>query len=194
MVRGQIFLNCSLTESFCIAILEAASCGLFVVSTKVGGVVEVLPPSMIKFSEPNSNDLLLALSEAIVTSRRIVPSEMHERVKRMYSWHDVAQRLDCIYQRISVHSKRKFPSLATRFLRYSAYIILILCILLILRTLFDSYMSAGPWAGLAAVIIAACLHVLWKISVFLWPAESIEICPAVTLRQRTSRRETFNVA
>jgi phosphatidylinositol glycan class A protein len=36
LVRGQIFLNCSLTESFCIALLEAASCGLFVVSTKVG--------------------------------------------------------------------------------------------------------------------------------------------------------------
>lgn len=28
-------------ESFCIALLEAASCGLFVVSTKVGGVPEV---------------------------------------------------------------------------------------------------------------------------------------------------------
>ena len=27
---------CSLTEAFCIAILEAASCGLYVVSTAVG--------------------------------------------------------------------------------------------------------------------------------------------------------------
>jgi phosphatidylinositol glycan class A protein len=44
LVRGHIFLNCSLTESFCIALLEAASCGLFVVSTRVGGVPEVLPP------------------------------------------------------------------------------------------------------------------------------------------------------
>ena len=32
LVRGRIFLNCSLTEAFCIAILEAASCGLLVVS------------------------------------------------------------------------------------------------------------------------------------------------------------------
>jgi len=38
LVRGHIFLNCSLTEAFCIAILEAASAGLFVVSTNVGGV------------------------------------------------------------------------------------------------------------------------------------------------------------
>lgn len=44
LVRGHIFLNCSLTESFCIAILEAACCGLFVVSTRVGGVPEVGTP------------------------------------------------------------------------------------------------------------------------------------------------------
>ena len=33
--RGQILLNTSLTEAFCIAILEAVACGLLVVSTKV---------------------------------------------------------------------------------------------------------------------------------------------------------------
>ena len=33
--QGHIYLNCSLTEAFCIAILEAASCGLLVVSTQV---------------------------------------------------------------------------------------------------------------------------------------------------------------
>jgi phosphatidylinositol glycan class A protein len=48
LIRGHIFLNCSLTESFCIALLEASSCGLFVVSTKVGGISEVLPQSMIR--------------------------------------------------------------------------------------------------------------------------------------------------
>ena len=47
LLQGNIFLNCSLTESFCIAILEAASCGLFVVSTNVGGVPEVLPPGTV---------------------------------------------------------------------------------------------------------------------------------------------------
>lgn len=69
LVRGHVFLNCSLTESFCIALLEAASCGLFVVSTKVGGVPEVLPPSMIKFAEPSVADLVDALAEAISISR-----------------------------------------------------------------------------------------------------------------------------
>ncbi len=56
LVRGHIFLNTSLTEAFCIAILgiinyyfkyiEAASCGLLVVTTDVGAVSEVLPSDM----------------------------------------------------------------------------------------------------------------------------------------------------
>lgn len=52
LVRGHIFLNTSLTEAFCMGILEAASCGLFVVSTKVGGIPEVLPEGLIEFAEP----------------------------------------------------------------------------------------------------------------------------------------------
>lgn len=35
---AHVFLNCSLTEAFCMAILEAASCGCHVVSTNVGGI------------------------------------------------------------------------------------------------------------------------------------------------------------
>ena len=53
LVRGDIFLNMSLTEAFCIAIVEAASCGLSVVSTRVGGVPEVLPPHLIKLAMPD---------------------------------------------------------------------------------------------------------------------------------------------
>jgi len=52
LCRGHIFLNTSLTESFCIAILEAACCGLLVVSTDVGGVPEVLPPHMAYLAKP----------------------------------------------------------------------------------------------------------------------------------------------
>jgi len=61
------------------ALLEAASCGLLVVSTKVGGVPEVLPPSMIKFAEPSPEALAEALSNAILISRRTVPIETHTR-------------------------------------------------------------------------------------------------------------------
>lgn len=47
----------SLSETFCISMLEAASCGLLVVSTNVGGVPEVLPPHMVYLSKPDPKSL-----------------------------------------------------------------------------------------------------------------------------------------
>ena len=57
LCRGHIFLNTSLTEAFCIGIVEAASCGLVVVSTNVGGIPEVLPPDMVYHADPNGEAL-----------------------------------------------------------------------------------------------------------------------------------------
>lgn len=56
--QAQIFLNPSLTEAFGIGILEAACAGLFVVSTRVGGVPEVLPPGLVEFAEPDADGTL----------------------------------------------------------------------------------------------------------------------------------------
>jgi phosphatidylinositol glycan class A protein len=58
LCRGHIFLNPSLTEAFCIAILEAASCGLLCVSTNVGGIPEVLPPEMIYLAPARPKPLI----------------------------------------------------------------------------------------------------------------------------------------
>lgn len=57
--QGSIFVNTSLTESFGIAILEAACAGLYVVSTRVGGVPEILPEDMISFAEPDEDGMAL---------------------------------------------------------------------------------------------------------------------------------------
>lgn len=51
--RGQIYLTTSLTEAFGMSIIEAACAGLHVVSTKVGGVHEILPHDMIEFALPD---------------------------------------------------------------------------------------------------------------------------------------------
>ena len=48
-------MNTSLTESFGIAILEAASAGLYDVSTRVGGVPEILPDDIISFANPDED-------------------------------------------------------------------------------------------------------------------------------------------
>lgn len=51
------------------AIVEAASCGLQVVSTKVGGIPEVLPSELILLTEPNVDSVLSGVVTAI--KRRI---------------------------------------------------------------------------------------------------------------------------
>lgn len=75
LVRGHIFVNTSLTEAYCMAIVEAASCGLQVVSTNVGGIPEVLPNNLILLTEPTVDDLYSALLVAIERHRNsAIPS------------------------------------------------------------------------------------------------------------------------
>ncbi len=106
LVRGHVFLNCSLTESFCIAILEAASAGLFVVSTNVGGVPEVLPPDMVILANPDVDSLVKGLSTAISDKIASVdPFVFHQRVRDMYSWKKVAMETTKVYDAV-LHQPR----------------------------------------------------------------------------------------
>ncbi|KAL4073683.1 glycosyltransferase family 4 protein [Scleroderma citrinum] len=102
LIRGSIFLNTSLTESFGIAILEAACTGLYVVSTRVGGVPEILPEDMISFANPDEDDLFRAISDAIriVSLGKHDPLQAHRRVKGFYDWMQVAQRTETVYQTV----------------------------------------------------------------------------------------------
>lgn len=103
LVQGNIFLNASLTEAFCMAIVEAASCGLQVVSTKVGGVPEVLPPDLIWLTEPSVKGLVDGLELALKDYRRgkiVPPFEAHSRVCSMYQWNNVAQRTETVYNKV----------------------------------------------------------------------------------------------
>lgn len=99
-------MNTSLTESFGIAILEAACAGLYVVSTHVGGVPEILPPDMISFANPDEDDVIRAMSEAIelVQAGKHDPYAAHKRVRGFYDWKDVAERVERVYDAV-MHSE-----------------------------------------------------------------------------------------
>ncbi|OIR57887.1 MAG: phosphatidylinositol N-acetylglucosaminyltransferase subunit A [Amphiamblys sp. WSBS2006] len=96
---GDIFLNVSLTEAFCIAIVEAASCGLLVVATDVGGVSEVLPPHIMMTTEPKSRAILETLQAAVKKIRAEDRDRMqiHGEIAEMYSWEAVAERVERVY-------------------------------------------------------------------------------------------------
>ncbi len=100
LTSGHIFLNCSLTESFCIAILEAISCGLYIVATKVGGVPEIVPSNMISFAEPETASLIAAICEAIPKASQVNPQKLHQQVSNMYSWHRIANKTEVVYDHI----------------------------------------------------------------------------------------------
>ncbi|KAI9880258.1 MAG: Phosphatidylinositol N-acetylglucosaminyltransferase gpi3 subunit [Pleopsidium flavum] len=111
MVRGHIYLHPSLTEAFGTVIVEAASCGLYVVCTRVGGIPEVLPQHMTTFAKPEEDDLVLATGKAIAALRanRVRTERFHDQVKMMYSWTDVAERTERVYNGISgVLSEEEF--------------------------------------------------------------------------------------
>ncbi|GAA5829766.1 hypothetical protein JCM3766R1_001298 [Sporobolomyces carnicolor] len=115
--RAEIFLNPSLTEAFGIGILEAACAGLFVVSTRVGGVPEVLPPGLIEFAEPEVDDLVQAISRAIshVKAGKHDPMFAFETLKDVYSWGDVAERTERVYEEAI---KTDQPPVVERLRRY----------------------------------------------------------------------------
>lgn len=103
MVRGDIYLHPSLTEAFGTVIVEAASCGLYVVTTKVGGIPEVLPQHMTSFANPDEDSLVEAALDAVdsVGSGRIDTSRFHDEVAAMYSWANIAERTENVYHSLN---------------------------------------------------------------------------------------------
>ncbi|XP_075053087.1 phosphatidylinositol N-acetylglucosaminyltransferase subunit A [Mixophyes fleayi] len=104
LVKGDIFLNTSLTEAFCMAIVEAASCGLQVVSTRVGGIPEVLPENFIILCAPSVKSLCAGLEKAIDQLQAGTlpgPEVIHNTVKTFYTWREVAERTEKVYDRVA---------------------------------------------------------------------------------------------
>jgi phosphatidylinositol glycan class A protein len=172
MVKGHIYLHPSLTEAFGTVIVEAASCGLFVVTTRVGGIPEVLPPRMTGFAEPDVDSLVGATSKAIQKLRegKLRTDKFHDEVKSMYSWQDVAVRTERVYNGITgVLSEEEFYGEspagwgATRTRGFA------------LIDRLKRYYGCGIWAG---KLFCLCVVVDYLLLVFLefWaPRDKIDI-------------------
>ncbi|XP_063941912.1 phosphatidylinositol N-acetylglucosaminyltransferase subunit A isoform X1 [Daucus carota subsp. sativus] len=171
LISGHIFLNSSLTEAFCIAILEAASCGLLTVSTRVGGVPEVLPDDMIVLAEPDPDDMVQAIAKAIQILPQIDPQNMHLRMKKLYSWHDVAKRTEIVYDRALKCSDQNLLERLSR------------------------YLTCGSWAGKLFCLVMIIDYLLWHL-LQLWkfnqPDAHIEEVPDITYGQQEERPSNFD--
>ena len=151
LASGHVFLNCSLTEAFCMAIVEAACCGLSVVSTRIGGVPEVLPSDMIRFAAPEPQSLIEQLSDALMHARDVSPIAQHIAVRDMYNWADVARRTEVVYDAVA---EKEVPPLIERLRRYY---------------------GCGKWAGKLFCALVGVDFLLWRVIEWWRPRSEIDL-------------------
>lgn len=78
-------------------------------STKVGGIPEVLPPDLIYLVEPTVPSLIEGLEMAIADYKRgnvRCPLEMHKRIGLYYNWFNITKRTEIVYNLVKREAKR----------------------------------------------------------------------------------------
>ncbi|KAK8484708.1 hypothetical protein V6N13_094333 [Hibiscus sabdariffa] len=118
---------------------------------------QVLPDDMIVLAEPDPSDMVHAIRKAISILPNIDPQVMHDRMKRLYNWNDVAERTEIVYNRALKCSDQ---SLLERLSRY---------------------LSCGAWAGKLFCMVMIIDFLIWHLLELLKPAKDIEEVPDVAL-------------
>lgn len=153
---GHIFLNTSLTEAYCMAIVEACSVGLHIVSTKVGGVPEVLPEYLnVILAQPDVPSLIAALEETIERIKRYrkgssskeeitCPFRAHQIVSNLYNWTDVAIRTERIYKKVLAEPSKTVKDVMTEIVSRSGVYLYLLVVSLcyLILNFMDWYQPA----------------------------------------------------
>ncbi|GMM34709.1 phosphatidylinositol N-acetylglucosaminyltransferase [Saccharomycopsis crataegensis] len=153
MIQGDIYLHASLTEAFGTVLVEAASCGLLVVTTRVGGIPEVLPSHMTVFANPSVESLTKNTLNAIHTieTGKVDTSKFHDEISRLYDWMDVAKRTENVYNHLDLAKLNK-P---------------------LVRRLKKFYVK-GPWAGkLYVLCVVVDIFIYWFLE-FWFPRQNID--------------------
>lgn len=181
MLSGDIYLHTALTEAFGTVLVEAAACGLLVVSTKVGGIPEVLPGYMTVFADrPGVDELVSALGIAIQKVERAdedggggIGSGFHEEVRKMYCWEDVARRTEIVYNERLFHINNEsgetdenndwHDEIFTRMLHY---------------------WRGGSWAGVLFVVCVVVDFFVYRFLEWYHPRSDIDLAVKWPRKQR----------
>lgn len=168
---GHIFLNTSLTEAYCMAIVEACAVGLHIVSTKVGGVPEVLPESLnVMLAQPDVPSLIEALEATIARIMRYrkgistedeitCPFRAHQIVSQLYNWTDVAIRTEKIYKKVLAEPGKS------------------------VKQVMQNIMSrSGVYLYL---LVASLCHLIIRFMEWFQPKEMIDICESFNAKKNS---------
>ncbi|QLL30989.1 hypothetical protein HG536_0A08040 [Torulaspora globosa] len=160
MCQGDIYLHPSLTEAFGTVLVEAASCGLLIVSTMVGGIPEVLPKHMtVHAAETSVSSLVEATNEGIslIKSGGIDTSSFHREIFTMYNWLNVAKRTEKVYGNVfrdATPRDKKWVQMVKRF-----------------------YARDGSWARHLYVLCAIVEYITYIMLEWLYPRDEIDLAP-----------------
>lgn len=100
MIFPYSFKQCNsiaITQVHFLCCICAVSFVSKVVSTRVGGIPEVLPENLIILCEPSVKSLCDGLEKAIAQLRSGTlpsPETVHKEVKTFYTWRNVAERTE----------------------------------------------------------------------------------------------------
>jgi phosphatidylinositol glycan class A protein len=196
MVRGHLLLSTSLTEAFGTVLVEAASCGLMVVATRVGGVPEVLPGNMTVFVLPEVEDVVRGVTEAVglLTTKAVRRDKFHDLVKNMYSWSDIARRTERVYDLLtgSPPAADNEGFYDEEWMQYGqpaqpqSFALI---------DRLKRYYGCGIWAGKLFCIVVVVDYLIYCVLEMLYPRDGIDVCPswpAVVRRERFGDEQEMN--
>ncbi|KAL3234544.1 Phosphatidylinositol N-acetylglucosaminyltransferase GPI3 subunit [Nakaseomyces bracarensis] len=167
MCKGDIYLHASLTEAFGTVLVEAASCGLLIVTTMVGGIPEVLPEHMTVYANETSVSSLVEATERgiqLVKNGKVDPKAIAKDVSVMYDWMDVARRTVDVYNNIFANGKPEDKDWVLMVGKF--------------------FKRDGSWARLLYVLCCVVSYIMIIMLDFLYPRSEIDLA----LKWPTDRR------
>ncbi|KAL2621174.1 hypothetical protein R1flu_001379 [Riccia fluitans] len=97
--------------------------------------------------------MVAAIAQAIELVPNIDPFAMHNKMRTLYSWPDVAQRTERVYHH-AMNTENE--DLLERLSRYNA---------------------CGPWAGKLFCLVVIIDYIFWHFLQWWQPAEEIDVAP-----------------
>ena len=90
------------------------------VSTKVGGIPEVLPPDLIYLVDPTVSALVEGLENAISdykAENNICPYSVHKKIESFYNWFNVTKRTEVVYDLVLKEEKKNLGQQLANYLK-----------------------------------------------------------------------------
>lgn len=109
-------------------------------STKVGGIPEVLPADLIYLVEPTVPALIEGLETAIADYKKgnvKCPFEVHRRIGLFYNWFNITKRTEIVYNLVRHEAKKNLGQQLTNQIRSGvlAYLLVVSLCYIILQIL-----------------------------------------------------------